>query len=31
MLVSLLSGLGADRDAALASIKTLAVTGARSR
>ncbi len=31
MFVSLLSGLGADPDAALASFKTLAVTGARYR
>jgi len=31
MFVSLLSGLGADPDAALASIKTLAATGARYR
>jgi AcrR family transcriptional regulator len=30
MLVSLLSGLGADRDATLASIRTLAATGARA-
>ena len=31
MFVSLLSGLGADPDAALASIRTLAATGARYR